>query len=76
MYICPSVMYPVRSGVGCVISVEKTPKNKGCGIIIWKYRKVVFMGKEKLQPNQHLSSPPRRRYTALQQQTSQSKHKQ
>ena len=21
MYICPSVMYPVRSGVGCVISV-------------------------------------------------------
>jgi len=28
MYICPSVMYPVRSGVGCVISVEKTPKEQ------------------------------------------------
>jgi hypothetical protein len=26
MYICPSVMYPVRSGVGCVIS--ETESNK------------------------------------------------
>jgi hypothetical protein len=26
MYICPSVMYPVRSGVGCVISVTESNK--------------------------------------------------
>jgi hypothetical protein len=35
MYIYPSVMYPVRSGVGCVISViesNKEHKAKKCSL--------------------------------------------
>lgn len=33
MYICPSVMYPVRSGVGCVISVLGLDYNIRHGIL-------------------------------------------
>jgi hypothetical protein len=33
MYICPSVMYPVRSGVGCVISVLGVDYNIRHGIL-------------------------------------------
>ena len=50
MYICPSVMYPVRSGVGCVISVEPKKKSQNIKhrVPVCKSRKAVFVHKEKL----------------------------